>query len=318
MKFIRIAVIGIAIITAAVIISVAVRHDQSAVNKRAGPAAARPIVLPTTPGSYLGVYKAGVPESYAGVQTFTAATGIRPHVVVYYSGWLEPFRASFAAAAASNGAVPLVQIEPTKVSLTAIAAGRYDKYLSSYAEDVRDYHRAVILSFGHEMNGSWYSWGYRHASPAAFVAAWRHIVNVFRAASANNVTWLWTVNVIHDAKHGRIPRPRPWWPGSAYVTWVGIDGYYYSSSGKFVPLFGPTIAAVRELTHDPVLIAETAVAPAADQPGQIADLFGGVHTYGLLGLVWFDASGSRDWRLSTPAAIAAFHHGAQRYNRPTS
>ena len=32
----------------------------------------------------------------------------------------------------------------------------------------------------------------RHA--ATFVAAWRHIVTLFRAEGADNVTWLWTVN----------------------------------------------------------------------------------------------------------------------------
>ena len=103
-------------------------------------------------------------------------------MVVYYSGWMEPFQLRFAEEAASHGAVPLVQIDPTGVSLTAIAAGRYDAYLRSYASSVKAFGSQVILSFGHEMNGYWYSWGYRHTSPAAFVAAWRHVVTVFRAA----------------------------------------------------------------------------------------------------------------------------------------
>ncbi len=157
-------------------------------------------------------------------------------------------------------------MEPGTVRLAAIASGRYDGYLSSYAEAVRAYRHPVILSFGHEMNGFWYPWGYGHTSPGVFVAAWRHIVRLFRAAGADNVTWLWTVNVIHDAQHGRIPSPDPWWPGSSYVTWVGIDGYYFSPSGTFAPLFGPTIAAVRELTRDPILVAETAAAPAPRSP----------------------------------------------------
>ena len=75
-----------------------------------------------------------------------------------------------------------MQINPKDVSLAAIASGHYDSYLRSYAEAVRSYRGPVILSFGHEMNGSWYSWGYRHTSPAVFVAAWRHIVTLFRAA----------------------------------------------------------------------------------------------------------------------------------------
>lgn len=315
MKLMRIVIIGAAIVVAVTIIVAVGRHYKSAAAKSQGPTVPRPIALSTTPGTYLGVYEPGVPESYSGVTAFTKDTGIRPDMVVYYSGWLEPFRASFATIVAKNGAVPLVQIEPTNVSLAAIASGRYDGYLSSYAEAVRDYGGPVILSFGHEMNGSWYSWGYRHASPAKFVAAWRHIVTVFRLAGAENVTWLWTVNVISDTPDGKISGPAPWWPGSSYVNWVGIDGYYYQSSWRFASLFGSTVVAVRGLTDAPILIAETGASPATGQPVKIADLFAGIRTYGLLGLVWFDANGSRDWRLSSPTAIAAFRQGAETYKR---
>jgi len=316
-KLIRIMIFGAALLAAVGIIVAVGRHDRRAL-KESLPPPSRSIILPTKPGTYFGVYATHVPDSYAGVSAFATVTGVRPRLAVYYSGWREPFRTAFAATAAKDGVVPLVQIEPTRVSLVAIASGRYDAYLSSYAESVRAYPHPVILSVGHEMNGSWYSWGYRHASPSAFVAAWRHIVSVFRAAGANNVTWLWTVNIVHDSQNRRIPRPGPWWPGSSYVTWVGIDGYYYNSSRKFAPLFGPTIAAVREFTRDPILIAETAVAPAAGQPEKISDLFGGIRSYGLLGFVWFDAPGSQDWRLSSPAAIAAFRRDAQKFEKPTS
>jgi mannan endo-1,4-beta-mannosidase len=271
--------------------------------------------LPTVPASYIGIYREGVPSSYAVVSAFTTATGVRPDVVTYYSGWGEQFQAGFAASVAKHGAVTLVQINPFNVRLAAIASGRYDSYLTGFAEAVRSYRRPVILSFGHEMNGNWYSWGYRHASPAAFVAAWRHIVTLFRGLRVRNVTWMWTVNVIH--KNRDIPSPEPWWPGSSYVNWVGMDGYYYDPSWTFASLFGPTIATVRELTRDPILIAETAAAPVTVQPTKIADLFAGVRLYGLLGFVWFDVSRTQHWSVSTPAAIAEFRRGAQTYHLPS-
>ena len=274
--------------------------------------------LSATPGFYLGLYPDGVPGSYAGVTAFTAATGVKPNVVPYYSGWLEPFQAAFAATATQHGAVPLVQMDPTNISLAAIASGQYDGYLKTYAAAVRAFNHPVIFSFGHEMNGGWYSWGYRQTSAAVFVAAWRHIVNLFRALGANNVSWLWTVNVLHPYYRIHVPSPVRWWPGSSYVTWVGIDGYYSNSSFTFASLFGPTIAAVRELTKAPILIAETAAASAAGQPAKIADLFAGVHLYGLLGFVWFDSIHLEDWRILSPAAIAAFRHGAEAYRRPAS
>jgi mannan endo-1,4-beta-mannosidase len=274
--------------------------------------------LSARPGSYIGLYPDGVPDSYNGITAFTAATGVRPNVVPYYSGWLEPFQATFAATATQHGAVPLVQMDPTDISLAAIVSGQYDGYLRTYAEAVRAFSHPVIFSFGHEMNGGWYSWGYRHTSAAVFVAAWRHIVNLFRASRANNVTWLWTVNVLHPHRRISVPSPVRWWPGSSYVTWVGIDGYYFNSSFTFASLFGPTIATVRELTKAPILIAETAAAPTAGQPAKIADLFAGVRLYSLLGFVWFDSIHLEDWRISSPAAIVAFRRDAEKYRRSGS
>jgi hypothetical protein len=272
--------------------------------------------LPTAPASYLGLYSDGVPDSYNGVTAFTKSTGVRPDVVSYYSGWYEPFKATFAANAAKDGAVPLVQLDPEGISVRAIASGKYDPYLAAYARAVRAYRHPVILGFGHEMNGYWYSWGYQNTPATVFVAAWRHIVDLFRAEGARNATWLWTINVIH--KRARVPSPGPWWPGSSYVNWVGIDGYYNNSTDTFASLFGPTIAAVRTLTHDPILIAETAVSPSANQPAKIADLFAGIRLYGLLGFVWFDSVHVFDWRLSGAAAISEFHRDAQSYQRSGS
>jgi hypothetical protein len=273
------------------------------------------IRLPARPDSYLGAYVTGVPRSYAPLQAVAQATGTHPDLALYYSGWREPFQLSFARQAAAHGAVPLVQMEPGRIRLAAIADGHYDDYLDTFATAVAGFGqqtgRAVIISFAHEPNGSWYPWGYRHQSPRAFIAAWRHIVTVFRQQGADNVTWLWTVNII--AKRGGIPSPERWWPGSSYVTWVGLDGYYRKRSWEFAPLFGPTIKAVRRLTLAPILIAETAAAPAAGKAAKIDDLFAGVHAYGLLGLVWFDVNKTRDWRLADPDAIAAFRRGAATF-----
>jgi len=275
------------------------------------------------PTSYLGVYTTGLPESYAGVSAFTAATGVRPGLVMYYSGWQERFQTGFAQEAARRGAVPLVQMEPTGVSLAAIAAGRYDSYLRSYAASVKAFGGRVVLSFGHEMNGYWYPWGNRHTAPAAFVAAWRHVVTVFRQQGAGNVAWLWTVNII-DA-HGGIPSPARWWPGGKYVTMVGIDGYYLKPAWTFASLFGPTIKAVRALTLDKILITETGAPNTPGQSAKVANLFAGIRAYGLLGFVWFDAvarhelprNGIRDWRLHSAPAFAAFRRGARGYRPPS-
>jgi mannan endo-1,4-beta-mannosidase len=311
----RLLTVCVVIVAAAAIGAGVILHNKS--SDSTGPL---PVQLPASAGSYLGVYAHGVPNSYAGVTAFKTATGSSPDVVMYYSGWFVPFPVKFATTVAAGGAVPLVQMDPDNISVARIASGRYDGYLSAYAEAVRAYRHPVILSFGHEMNGGWYSWGYRRTPPAVFVAAWRHVVRLFRALGARNVTWLWTVNIINNTRGGTIPRPDRWWPGNSYVNWVGIDGYYLKPTWKFAPLFGPTIAAVRKLTLAPILIAETGAVPAAGQPAKIADLFAGIHHYGLLGFVWFNTTNSsgQQFSINSPAALAAFRKGASTYTRPGS
>jgi mannan endo-1,4-beta-mannosidase len=311
-------VAGVSTAGAAAIIIAFTAQDTTAIRDTAPTVRLDGTILRTAPCSYIGLYHRGAPETYAGVTSFTRATRVKPDIVSYYSGWLEPFQTRFAVIAARHDAVPLVQIDPKGISLRAIATQDYDSYLRSYAAAVRSYHRPVILSFGHEMNGDWYSWGYKHQSPKAFVAAWRHIVKVFRRQHADNVTWLWTVNTI--GRHNSIPAPYAWWPGSSYVTWIGIDGYYAQPFNTFASLFGPTIKAVRTLARDPIpiLISETGALSNASQPVKITNLFAGIRAYGLLGFVWFDVNHKKDWSVSSPAAVTAFRRGAEVYFRPVS
>jgi hypothetical protein len=273
------------------------------------------ITLPANPMSYIGAYAPGVPKSYGPIVRFASDTGVTPNVALYYSGWGEAFKTGFAMQAVRHHAVPLIQIEPGKTRLSTIASGGYDAYLDSYAKAVAKFGRetshGVIIGFAHEPNGPWYPWGNGHVSPANWVAAWRHVVQEFRKQGAYDVTWLWTINII-DLRH-KIAAPGPWWPGSNFVTWVGIDGYYYKQTWSFAPLFGPAIKAVRKLTRDPILISETGAAPAAGKAAKIADLFAGVKNYGLLGLVWFNVNRVRDWRINTPASVGAFRTGASGF-----
>jgi hypothetical protein len=161
------------------------------------------------------------------------------------------------------------------------------------------------------MNGAWYTWGYTHVSPAAYIAAWRHVVTVFRSAGATNVTWIWTVNISVAGWH--MSSPATWWPGSKWVGMIGIDGYYYGASQDFTILFQPVISEVRKLGNQPVLISEAGAAPAAGKAAKIVDLFAGASAANVAGVIYFDLQGNRDWRLDDPTALAAFRAAAREY-----
>ena len=246
---------------------------------------------------------------------YLASTGVTPNIVEFYTSFGSPFWAEAFNAAESIGAVPLMQWNPEGIGIGSIADGSADGYLRTFASAIRDYRCPVILSFGHEMNGNWFRWGYEHTSPAVFVAAWRRIVDIFASEQASNVTWLWTVNA--QARGDPVVSPlAPWWPGAAYVSWVGVAGYYRTAGETFESLFGSTLPQIRQLApNTPVLIAETAVdVGAPDALVQLTDLFSGVSSQRLRGLIWFDIKAQEDWALEdNPAVLAAFRAAAANW-----
>src|SRR6266851_1856460 len=277
------------------------------------------LALPPVPVSYLGVYEPEGPSSYRQVRNFGQAVGRKPNIVVYYSAVNEPFQSAFDRKARGHGATVLVQIEPWHTSMTAVASGAYDSWLRSYADAVVRFGHPVMISWAQEANGDWYPWGYRHVAPAMWVRAWRHIVNVFRARGAYNVTWVWDMN---RDNHGNTGRLKNWWPGAKYVTWVGIDGYYFRWSDTYHSVLGRTIADARTFTSRPVLVEETAVGQVAGQAAKIPGLFAGIRRDHVLGLVWFDEAQHhglyhQDWRLENhPAGLAAFRKALGELTTP--
>lgn len=112
-----------------------------------------------------------------------------------------------------------------------VASGALDEYIRRFAQEVKAYgHPVLIRLFGGEFNGSWWYGVSPRANPsltsADFVAAWRRVVGIFRAAGAANVSWAWVPNALP-------PEPVPWvdpdigayYPGDQYVDWAGGDAY---------------------------------------------------------------------------------------------
>jgi beta-mannanase len=161
------------------------------------------------------------------------------------------------------------------------------------------------------MDGPWYRWGFKHSSPIAFVAAWRHIHEIFASAEARNVIWTWTISRV-----SRWTSPlRKWWPGNRYVSWIGIDGYYRKPQTTFTWLFRKTLRDVRDLTHSPILVTETSVTRTGPQASQIKNLFQAARRSGLFGVIWFNINAMQEWTLvgRPPAVLAEFRRAAENF-----
>ncbi|MEU6842553.1 glycosyl hydrolase [Streptomyces sp. NPDC046716] len=263
-----------------------------------------PLIEPA--GKYFGAAVDGAPTSMKPVEAYTSMTGKRPNLVEYYAAWGDGFNAAGVRNAWGTGALTLMSWEPFDVTLADIAAGKEDTYLKSYAAAVRKLNLPVVIDFADEMNGPWEKWGTRHVTPRQYVAAWRHIHDTFAAAGATNVIWAWSPNVVEPMPDVRL---KPYYPGDAYVDWVGLVGYFSGPRAtSFDAVFGRTIREVRDFTAKPVLLLETAADPGARRPADVRHLFEGVEgDDDVIGFVWFNYDKRADWRLeASPSGLELF------------
>ncbi len=222
-----------------------------------------------------------------------------PGYAIQYYGWREPFQAAAAGQAWASGTETFAELQTcgnpcdsTGIPVADVIAGRYDNYLTSFAGQVRDFGHPVLLTFDHEMNGSWYPWGDTQVTPAQWIAAWQHVTTLI-SAIAPNVSWVWAPNI----EQGAAP-VASYWPGtgypSAHVDIVGLDGYLQNAGATWKNTFSRSVADVEAVSGGqyPFIVAETGV-PAADSNAlaQIDDLIAGARAAGAQAVCYFDAGG---------------------------
>jgi beta-mannanase len=253
---------------------------------------------------------AGIAVNNAIVQHVTAfhkMTGARIRVVEFYNPFPGPFQANEAQQATKLGALPLIQLNPRKITMADVVAGRYDGDIKSYARAVKAFGCHVVLSFGHEMNGWWYPWGRPKTQPSVFIAAWRHIHDIFAAEGATNVIWSWDPSHQYaEFKSGKVASlASEWYPGDRYVDWVGLDGYL-NPGQNFKMVFARQLASIASVApRKPLYLAETGVAPNPHAIRQMDDLFAGISRNHIRGLIWFDQNAKQTWTLLPRTARAA-------------
>jgi hypothetical protein len=162
------------------------------------------------------------------------------------------------------------------------------------------------------MNGSWAPWegSINGNTPAAYVAAWQHVVSIFRSAGATNVSWVWAPNC------GPTSTISSYYPGDSWVDVIGLDGYNWGSSlGKwqsFTDVFGASYDIVTALSATkPVVITETASAEAGgDKAAWITSAYQTeipTRFPRISAVIWFDVNKETDWRVdSSASALAAY------------
>jgi hypothetical protein len=266
------------------------------------------------------------PADLTTVRTFESEAGKHAVIVMWYADWQHSRRPLLSQlnAIAHRGSVPEITWEPwnagkglytsqPRYRLHNIIDGKFDAYITAWARTLAAWKRPVYLRFAQESDGDWFPWAdYANGNrPGQFVAAWRHVYDIFQGAGAVNVKWVWSP-AFGSAEV---------FPGAAYVdvmaTTCQNGGRRLFARGweSFPQDCGKEIQRLHALAPGlPIQLAETSSAEAGGSKAQWIDqmfAYLAVHPE-VTSVIWFNLVKETNWRIdSSPSAERAFAVGAR-------
>ncbi len=221
-------------------------------------AAAGTLAVPAN-GVYLGIWAnpaLGSPEAAIEAREGPAPNGIgrRFALHLHYTNWTDLSQELDSAGVfhpdsdlqgdISHGRVPVISwVCDGKIANSdhVVAGGdpNEDAVITATAKALAQYPGPVILRWFWEFNVLTKDQTCRGDTGGAptqqvytdFIGAWRHIRSLFQSAGATNVVFLW--NPGHYAADGNNDDPHGFYPGNAYVDWIGVDTYQRASPETF-------------------------------------------------------------------------------------
>ena len=252
----------------------------------------------------------GVGGSQAEIAVRESFLGRRYDIVNRFYTWNQAFPTSLEAGDVSNGRISMLTWCCSDT--IQMVSGSQDAWIRAQADRMAAFGSPIFLRFYHEMDGDRRQ-GAVH-SPAAFIAAWRYVHDIFVQRGATNVVWIWCPTAWKFIQGN--PSPPVYYPGDAYVDWIASDGYsWYPVTGAwrtwtqiFQPFYDWAITM-----NKPIMIAEYGVLEDPSVPGRkaawIADSQSVLkNVYPLIqAVLYFDTVGNSgpapiDWRVSSSQA----------------
>jgi len=293
--------------------------------------AVRDILLPPGNGTvWHGVWlPTGRTISASQITTFESQAGKKVGIELYYVGWYLNAWSDVQRQINVWGPMGIkthITWEPNLKGggdpLAAILNGSQDAIINDFATKAKAYGQPFFLRFAHEMNGNWYAWSgaLTGNNPQKYIDAWRYVWNKFQAVGATNAVWVWSPNW-NSVPNLAWNDLHNYYPGDAYVDWVGID--FYGLKWDDIPVATNLDAVYTAYSAKPIMVAETAaadctnyVAGATHTKDQwINDLFTTLaNRPAVRAFTWFNENktGEANWTITScpsPAAQNAYKTG---------
>lgn len=187
------------------------------------------------------------------------------------------------------GKTTLIYWESYGISTASIANGSQDNVIKNLKICPN-----TVLAWGHEMNLSESPWG---GNPSIFIQAWRRIHDLI----GNKVKYAWVINN-SDVPNRVGNHPADYYPGDAYVDYVGIDGFNWGKT-SFLESIAPNFEVAKSFKK-PIWI--TSFGTATNQAAWITDAIKQAKSNGIEALIYFNYSdeGGLDFSLTSQGKAA--------------
>jgi hypothetical protein len=238
-----------------------------------GPFQAGP-VKPPEKGAYVGAWIKPDQLTHVGrlaaVDTLEENLGRRLKIVNTYRRFEQMVGTSSDKEFLAQGATLMVSWATG--DNRSILDGGHDRLIRRQADAIRKTRRPVLLRMRWEMdrpNLRATMW-----SGQDYVAAWRHVREIFRQEKADNVSWVWC-----PTAEGFIRGDAPaFYPGDDQVDWTCVDVYAGNLFQPIGRLMGPFLQWAAQHPK-PIVIGEFGVAKAWGSAGRAAWLADAKRTF---------------------------------------
>ncbi|WP_243712807.1 hypothetical protein [Actinomadura sp. 6K520] len=151
----------------------------------------------------------------APVTGFERELGRRLDIVQSYRGWTDDFPGALEKSVADGNRYLLLTWGGADTR--KIVQGEYDELIQRRARAVKQLGQPIFLRWSRDMEAA--SAKKRVHSPQDFVAAWKHLRQVFEREQVHNVAWVWcpTARGFGGADAGAF------YPGDDHVDWICAD-----------------------------------------------------------------------------------------------
>ena len=166
-------------------------------------------------GMYFGAFVEYEPKIQGQPKAlFNQLSGVNHPVFFTYHHYGAPFPHRWAQDAKNAGAAIHLALEATK----GLSSIKDDQYLKDFALACAAAQMPIFIRLNSEMNGDWVSW---HDNPQQYIETFRIVANAMKK-DAPNVAMVWAPNAVP------IHNIATYYPGDAYVDWVGVNLYSVS------------------------------------------------------------------------------------------